>query len=120
MPPIGFGRGCGGILKIVAEQFGYLCMSRKINLTRERARFEIEFMKARNRGAKIYLMVEAPSGYNDIIEHNYQTRFDPISYMGNLRARENRFDCYVQFMEQQHNGYYIASTFFYYAWELFM
>ncbi len=95
-------------------------MSRKINLTRERARFEIEFMKARNRGAKIYLMVEAPSGYNDIIEHNYQTRFDPISYMGSLRAWENRFDCYVQFMKQQHSGYYIASTFFYYAWELFM
>ena len=43
------------------------------NLTQDRDRFEKEFLRARNDGAKIYLMIESPGGYSDIIAHKYQT-----------------------------------------------
>lgn len=51
------------------------------NLAQERERFEKEFLKAGNDGAKIYLMVEPPGGYSDIIGHKYRTEFTPAAYM---------------------------------------
>ena len=41
------------------------------NLGKGRERFEKEFLKARNNGCSIHLMVENPQGLNDIMKHNY-------------------------------------------------
>ena len=88
------------------------------NLAQERERFEKEFLKAGNDGAKIYLMVEAPGGYSDIIGHKYRTEFTPTAYMASLKTFEHRFDANIQFISPEYAGYYIVSTFQYYAREI--
>lgn len=87
------------------------------NLAQERKRFEEEFLKACNDGAKTYLMVEAPGGYSDIIAHRYKTEFTPAAFMASLKTWEHRFDCNVQFISTEYSGYYIYSTFVYFARE---
>lgn len=102
-----------------------ICIERKAsleelsgNFTRERDRFEKEFLKAGNDGAKVYLMVEAPGGYSDIIGHKYRTDFTPAAFMASLKTWEHRFDTNVQFISPEYAGYYIVSTFQYYAREI--
>lgn len=88
------------------------------NLAQERERFEKEFLKAGNDGAKVYLMVEAPGGYSDIIGHKYHTEFTPAAFMASLKTWESRFGCNVQFIDSQYSGYYIYSTFSYFCREV--
>ena len=88
------------------------------NLTGERERFEKEFLKAGNDGCKVYLMIEAPGGYSDIIGHKYRTEFTPAAYMASLKTFEHRFDANIQFISPEYAGYYIVSTFQYYAREI--
>lgn len=88
------------------------------NLTQERERFEKEFLKAGNDGCKIYLMTECPGGYSDIIAHRYRTDFTPAAFMASMKTWESRFGCNVQFIDRQYSGYYIVSTFQYFAREI--
>ncbi len=88
------------------------------NLTGERERFEKEFLKAGNDGCKVYLMIEAPGGYSDIIGHKYRTEFTPAAYMASLKTWESRFGCNVQFIDSQYSGYFIYSTFSYFCREV--
>ena len=87
------------------------------NLSRNRERFEKEFLKASNDAAKVYLMVEAPGGYSSIIQHEYKTDFAPAAFMASMKTWESRFGCNVQFINPLYSGYYIASTFQYFARE---
>lgn len=88
------------------------------NLAQKRQQFESEFLKARNDGCKVYLMIEAPGGYSDIIGHKYRTEFTPAAYMASLKTFEHRFDANIQFISPEYAGYYIVSTFQYYAREI--
>jgi len=88
------------------------------NLAQERERFEKEFLKAGNDGCKVYLMIEAPGGYSDIIGHKYRTEFTPAAFMASLKTWESRFGCNVQFIDSQYSGYYIYSTFSYFCREV--
>lgn len=101
-----------------------ICIERKAtleelsgNLAQKRQQFETEFLRAGNSGAKIYLMVEHPGGYTDIINHTYKTELSPIAFMASLKTWESRFSCNVQFIDRQYSGYFIVSTFQYYARE---
>ena len=87
------------------------------NLAQERERFEKEFLKAGNDGCKVYLMVEAPGGYSDIIGHRYRTEMAPSAFAASLKTWEHRFGANVQFIDKQYSGYLIASTFQDYARE---
>ncbi len=87
------------------------------NLAQHRDRFEAEFLRAGNDGCKVYLMVEAPGGYSDIIGAKYQTLMKPQAYMASLKTWESRFGCNVQFIDGQYSGYFIISTFTYYCRE---
>ena len=80
-------------------------------------RFEMEFLKARNAGAKVYLMIEDPRGYTGICNHEYKTQLNPASYMASLKTWEHRFDTNVQFIAPELSGYFIASTFHYFVRE---
>lgn len=88
------------------------------NLSKGRERFETEFLRARNAGAKVYLMIEDPRGYTGICNHDYKTQFNPVSYMASLKTWEHRFDANVQFIAPELSGYYILSTFHYFAREV--
>ena len=87
------------------------------NLAQERERFEKEFLKAGNDGCKIYLMIEEPGGYSSVIAHKYRTEMNPAAYMASLKTWEHRFGTNVQFIDRQYSGYYIVSTFQYFARE---
>jgi len=87
------------------------------NLTRDRERFEREFLKAGNDGCKVYLMVEDMGGYSSIINHSYKTEFKPNAYMASLKAWETRFNLNVQFIDKQYAGYFILSTIQYFVKE---
>ena len=87
------------------------------NLAQGRERFEKEFLKAGNDGCKIYLLIESSGGYSDIIGHRYHTELNPVAYMASLKTWEHRYNCDVQFVNKEYSGYYIASTFQYYARE---
>ena len=87
------------------------------NLAQGRDRFEAEFLRAGNDGCKVYLMVEAPGGYSDIIGHRYRTELKPAAYMASLKTWEHRFGTNIQFIDSQYSGYYIAATFQYFARE---
>ena len=88
------------------------------NLAQNRDRFESEFLRARNAGAKIYLMIEDPRGYTGICNHAYRTQLNPASYMASLKTWEHRFDANVQFIAPELSGYYIISTFHYFVREV--
>lgn len=88
------------------------------NLAQKRERFEKEFLRAGNDKAKMYLMVEDVGGYSAIIGHEYNTQVSPASFMASLKAWEARFGCNVQFIDRRYSGYYIVSTFKYYAREV--
>jgi len=88
------------------------------NLAQKRTQFETEFLKARNAGAKIYLMVEDVGGYSSIISHKYNTQLTPVSFMSSLKTWESRFGCNVQFIDSQYSGYFIYSTFSYFCREV--
>ncbi len=87
------------------------------NFAQYRDRFEMEFLKARNAGAKVYLMIEDPRGYTGICNHEYKTQLNPASYMASLKTWEHRFDTNVQFIAPELSGYFIASTFHYFVRE---
>ena len=57
-------------------------------------------MKAGNDQAKIYLMIEAPGGYSDIVAHQFRTEFSPAAYMASLKTWEHRFNANVQFIDR--------------------
>ena len=77
----------------------------------------MEFLKARNAGAKIYLMVEDPRGYTAICNHTYRTQFNPVSYVASLKTFESRYDMNLQFITPELSGHFIVSTFHYFARE---
>lgn len=87
------------------------------SLAQHRDRFEMEFLKARNAGAKIYLMVEDPRGYTAICNHTYRTQFNPVSYVASLKTFESRYDMNLQFITPELSGHFIVSTFHYFARE---
>lgn len=62
-------------------------------------------------------MIEESGGYSAIIGHKYNTQLAPSAYMASLKAREARFHCNVQFIDKKYSGYYLMSTFQYYARE---
>lgn len=88
------------------------------NLAQSRDRFEGEFLRAGNDGCKIYLMVESPDGYTSIINHKYNTQLRPAAYMASLKTFEARFNANIQFINKDYAGYYIYSTFTYFAREI--
>jgi hypothetical protein len=87
------------------------------NFSKGRERLEMEFLKARNAGAKIYLLVESPLGYTGIITHGYKTQMKPAAFMASLKTWEHRFDANIQFIDPVYSGYYIASTLQYFVRE---
>ena len=87
------------------------------NLTRDRERFEKEFLRAGNDGCKVYLVIEDMGGYSSIVNHSYKTEFKPNAFMASLKAWETRFNLNVQFIDKQYAGFFILSTLKYFVKE---
>lgn len=87
------------------------------NLAQNRERFEKELLRAAADGSRVYLMIENPGGYSEIIAHRYKTEFTPTAYMASMKAFEARHDVHVQFIDRRYSGYYILTTFQYFLRE---
>lgn len=80
------------------------------NLTSERARFESELL--RSHGAKLLLMIEN-ANYEDIVNHKYNTQYEPNSFLATLKTYEARFNLGCNFIPSQYSGSFICRTFYY-------
>lgn len=83
------------------------------NFTKGRSRIENEFIRARG---KLILLIEN-SSYEDIIQGNYSTRYNPKAFLGTLKAFENRYNLQTNFIRSAFTGNYIYHTFYYAARE---
>lgn len=71
--------------------------------TRDRMRFEREFQRARDAGAKIYLLIEDGS-WDAIRRHEYRSRFRPKAFIASLTAWMARYDTTVVFCRPGYSG----------------
>ena len=85
------------------------------NLAHERERMIAEF--SRTRGTLILLVENAT--YDDILEHRYNTKYEPKSYIATLKSFEARFGFSTHFQkDNKHSGAYIYQTLIYHLREL--
>ena len=87
-----------------------IAIERKMNLDelcncycRERKRFEREFERARQAGAKVYLLVEDGS-WEDAYSGKYRSRMSPESLVASIQAWLARYNCQVIFCQPKTTG----------------
>lgn len=83
------------------------------NFTKDRARIEEEF--SRKKG-KLHLMIEDAT-YDYIVLHNYNTQYNPKSFIATLKTFEVRYNINTFFVSKRGAGNYIYYTFVYYLRE---
>lgn len=82
------------------------------NLTTGRARFEEEF--ATSTASKKYLLIENAQ-YSDIIEGNYDSKYNSKGYLGSLHSFNHKFDLELFFMpDNKYTAIYILGVFQYF------
>lgn len=85
------------------------------NLAHERERMMAEFSRARG---TLILLVENAT-YDDILEHRYNTKYEPKSYIATLKSFEARFGFSTHFQkDNKYSGAYIYQTLIYHLREL--
>lgn len=82
------------------------------NLTKDRARFESELIRARN--CQLLLMIENCS-YVDIVEHKYRAKYEPKSFIATLSTYTARFNLNVNFIAKKAAGNFIYYSLLYAA-----
>lgn len=83
------------------------------NITRHRDRFEREFLRAREAGAKVFLMVESGSdGYDQIQAHRYRSQLPPKAYLNTLFSWQQKYNITISFVSKQFAGDYVYATLF--------
>lgn len=68
-----------------------------------RARFAREFDRAKQKGAKVYLLVEGGS-FDKIYRHQYRTKVSPKAYIASLLAWLARYNCQIVFCDELTSG----------------
>jgi ERCC4-type nuclease len=85
------------------------------NFTHNRTQFENELI--RSTGSKLILLVENERGYQDIIDHNYKTQYNPKSFLATLHSFKHRYDLDTVFVKPELAGNYIYYSFYYWLRE---
>ena len=65
----------------------------------------------------MYLMIENAT-YEDILKHNYNTKYEPLSFIATLNSFETRYDLKTAFVTKA-AGNFIYHKFYYYLREYF-
>lgn len=81
------------------------------NITKGRERFEREFLRAREAGAKVFLMIEGGS-YDAIQEHRYRSQLPPKAYLNTLFSWQQKYNITISFVSKKFAGNYIYATLF--------
>ena len=86
------------------------------NLSQDRDRFEREFLRAKAKGTKVFLIIEN-STWSDIYLHNYRSQLSPKSLMASLMSWQIRFNITVIFCEPENTPRLIHQILYYAARE---
>lgn len=80
------------------------------NLAHERERMIKEFSRVRG---KLILLIEDAT-YDDIVNHKYDTQYEPKSFIATLKSFEDRFGFSTHYQkDKQYTGHYIYQTLIY-------
>lgn len=82
------------------------------NFTTGRDRFEREFIRAKSKGIKVYLLIENAS-WADILSHNYRSQLSPKSLMGSLLSWQAKYNVTIVFCRPEETGRILYSTLYY-------
>ncbi len=82
------------------------------NFTVGRERFEREFIRAKARGIKVFLLIENAS-WEDIFSHNYRSRLNPKSLYGSLLSWQAKYNVTVQFCRPAETGRILYGILYY-------
>ena len=87
-----------------------VCVERKMNLdeicacfTKQRPRFIREFERAKEAGARIYLLIEN-ADYEKAYSGDYRSQMKPNALTASLLAFQARYDCRIVFCPAQMSG----------------
>ena len=85
-------------------------IERKMNLdeiamcyTRERPRFKREFERARDAGAKVYLLIEN-GDWEKVYAGKYRSKMTPEAFSASLTAWAVHYNCHVEFCREETTG----------------
>ena len=89
---------------------GVVAIERKMSLDelclcfgKDRGRFEREFRRAKEAGARLYLLVENAS-WEDVLHGRYRSRMKPAALLASLLAWQERYDLRVVFCRRETTG----------------
>ena len=89
---------------------GVVAIERKMSLDelclcfgKDRPRFEREFQRAKEAGARLYLLVEDAS-WEDVLHGRYRSRMKPAALLASLLAWQERYDLRVVFCRRETTG----------------
>lgn len=102
--------------EIVVERKGSLT-ELSGNLTKDRERFEKELI--RKKDSKFYLMIEDGS-WEDIQSGNYNTQYNPNSFLATLNAYIARYCININFVSKYYAGTFIYALFNYHLREVIL
>lgn len=71
--------------------------------THSRARFEREFKRAKENGARIYLLVEN-ANWENLINGKYRSRFNSKAFIASVIAWQIRYDLQLLFCKEETSG----------------
>lgn len=117
---LSYGDYCANIILDGAELYDLskainpLCViERKMSLeelascfTRGRDRFKREFERAKEAGAKVYLLIENGS-WEAIVNHRYRSKYHPSAFLASLTAWMTRYDFVPIFCKAETSGWLI-------------
>ena len=93
-----------------------VCVERKMSVDelchcycQDRARFEREFERAKDAGAKIYMLIEDAT-WEDIYGGKYRSKMRPESLVASILAWLARYDCQIFFCKHDTTGLLIKDT----------
>lgn len=81
------------------------------NLSKERARFTREMERARDAGARVYLLIENAS-WEQIINGKYRSKMSPLALLGSLTTFSARYGLSIQFCKAETSGKLIKEILF--------
>lgn len=89
---------------------GYFAIERKMSLDeicqcycKDRPRFTREFERAKNKGAKLYLLLEQ-ADFEKIYNGKYRSQMNPQALVASLLAWLARYDCQLLFCKPETSG----------------
>ena len=82
------------------------------NVTNDRTRFENEFLRAKAKGIKVFLLIENCT-WQDINSHNYKSKLNPKALLGTLLSWQVKYNITIIMCKPNETGQLIYATFYY-------